>query len=483
MKKLKVNKLIKIFMFFLVPFVISCDQKNVREENTSLQVQMDINDIRERGRLIVVTDFNSVNYYIYKGQPLGFQYEMLQELSDHLGLPVEVKVNNDLQQNFNMLVKGEVDLIASNLTITSARREYLDFTIPHGQTRQVLVQQKKQNTYEKKKAKPLRNITELGGKTVYIQKSSVYMDRLKNLSEEIGEEILIRELPLSTEQLIKMVARGEIYFTIADENIAEVNQKLYPEIDVQTAVSFLQNQAWALRKDSYGLKDEIDKWLEDFKKTTKYAVLYHKYFISQRNINIVTSKFYYPETGRISYFDEVIKTESRKIGWDWRLLASMIYQESRFDHQAVSHAGAFGIMQFMPGTATSFGVTEDSTPEEQILAGVKYIQWLDKRFKSLVPDESERIKFILASYNIGLGHILDAIRLTEKYGRNPMLWEDNVEYYLLKKAEPGYYNDEVVKNGYCRGTETYHYVRGIFYRYNHYLNIENLALARISSNN
>ena len=139
-------------------------------------------------------------------------------------------------------------------------------------------------------------------------------------------------------------------------------------------------------------------------------------------------------------------------------------------------------MQFMPVTASSYGITEESTPEQHILAGVKYIQWLDKLFISLVPDKDERIRFILGSYNIGAGHVLDAIRLTSKYGRDPLIWEDNVEYFLLKKSEPRYYNDEVVRNGYCRGAETYHYVRNIIYRYNHYLNIENAAIAQIVRN-
>ena len=157
----------------------------------------------------------------------------------------------------------------------------------------------------------------------------------------------------------------------------------------------------------------------------------------------------------------------------------MVYQESRFNADAVSHAGAFGLMQLMPQTARRFGVTEYSSPAEHIRAGVKYIEWLDKRFSSRIKDAGERKKFILASYNAGYGHVYDAIRLAEKYGKNPELWEDNVEFFLMKKSDPEYYKDEVVRNGYLRGTETYAFVRSIMYRYNHYLNIEHPDIAQL----
>ena len=464
-----------LLLFIFSPLFFSCKKNVSQSEKNITEHVFDLAEIEERGKLIVVTDFNSVNYFIYKGQPQGFQYELLQELSDYLGLPLEVKVNNDLNKNFDMLLAGEVDLIASNLTITRSRKDQADFTIPHSQTRQVLVQKINRNN------ELIRNPLDLGGKMIYVQKGSVYAERLHNLSEEIGDNILITEIPLSSEQLIKMVAKGEIDYTIADENIAEVNLKIYPFLDISTPVSFEQNQAWALRRESPELKYAIDVWLNDFKKTAKYAVLYNKYFRSGRTVAVVNSKFYYPETGRISYFDEILKRESKKLGWDWRLLSSMIYRESRFNHDAVSRAGAFGIMQFMPETASIYGIDEQSSAEEQILAGIRYIRWLDKLFISLVPDETERIKFVLGSYNIGPGHVLDAIRLAKKYNRNPEIWEDNVEFYLLKKSEPLFYNDEVVKNGYCKGSETYHYVRNILYLYNLYRNIEIPVIAQLHS--
>lgn len=473
----------KFFKYFLIitalihlPLFFSCNSEKERVKKDLSEIK-DLPQIRESGRMVVVTDFNSINYFIYRGRPMGFQYELLQELADYLGLELEVKVNNNLQENFESLVKGDVDLIASNLTITKSRKEMVAFTVPHSQTTQVLVQRVAEKSKENSTGIPglIRNPLELTGKTIHVLKNSAYLTRLHSLSEEIGENINIIETDIETEQLIRMVAKGEIEYTVADENIARVNKTYYPGIDIQTSVSFPQNQAWAVRKEANELRKEIDTWFKDFQSSSLYAILYNKYFESSRSAQIVKSEYYYPETGRLSKYDKILKYESAKIGWDWRLLASMVYQESRFNHKVTSWAGAFGVMQLMPVTAKNYGIDEESSPEENIRAGVRLIKWLDDRFKKEITDENERIKFILASYNVGYGHVTDAIRLTEKYGLNPGVWENNVETFLLKKSEPEFYNDPVVKNGYCRGNETCLYVKEILYRYDHYLNLETLA--------
>ncbi len=317
----------------------------------------------------------------------------------------------------------------------------------------------------------VRNQLDLAGKTVYVQKGSVYAKRLESLSNEIGADINIIKVPVESEQLIQMVARGEIDYTVTDENVAKVNKSYFPYLDVATAVSFNQNLAWAVRKGSDDLKVEIDTWLQDFRTSRRYAVIYNKYFDNQHSATIVNSDYYALGSGKISKYDNVVKRESERIGWDWRLVSSMIYQESRFNPNAVSWAGAFGLMQLMPVTAARFGVGRNSSPESHIRAGANFIKWLDNRFDDEIPDREERIKFVLASYNVGKGHVDDARRLAEKYGDDPNVWEDNVEKWLLNKSQPNYYRDPVVKYGYARGIETYNYVKQVVDRYEHYKNI------------
>ncbi len=468
--------IISLFLISIIPGSYSCKTDEVSPKIVEAQT-IDLTQIREKGKLTVVTDYNSINYFIYRGQPMGFQYEMLRELTAYLNIKLELKANNDVAANFENLISGDFDIIASNLTVTNSRREWVDFTIPHSQTSQVLVQ-RKNNPSKSENINLIRNPIDLAGKTIYVRQNSSYSARLQNLQDEIGEDIEIIEVPTETEQLIKMVANGDIEFTIADQNLAQVNKTYYPEIDIETAISFSQNQAWAVRKGSVELKKEIDTWLHIFRKSSKYAVIYNKYFNSERSAFIVKSDYYYPETGKMSRYDQIIKTEAEKIGWDWRLLASMIYQESRFNPNVTSWAGAFGIMQLMPQTAQKLGVSQKSSPEAQIKAGIRLVEKLEKRFINEIQDPHERAKFVLASYNIGYGHVRDAINLTVKYGGDPDLWENNVETYLLNKSQPEYYNDPIVHNGYCRGKETYNYVREIMYRYDHYLNIEFVDIAQ-----
>jgi membrane-bound lytic murein transglycosylase F len=467
---MRVRKIIGLILIVIVSF--SCNRtvdKEPAKDNASK-----LEHVMQTGVLRVVTDFNSTSYFIYRGQPMGYQYEMLQELANHLGVKLEVSVNNDLEEKFKMLEEDKVDLIAVNLTVTKERKEKMDFTVPHIQTRQVLVQRKPGNWMRLSETaiddSLIRNQLDLAGKKICVSRNSSYVQRLYNLSEEIGDSINIVEMNEDDEQLIEMVAKGQIDYTVCDEQIAQVNDGYYDNLDIATPVSFSQNMAWAVAKGATSLKESIDEWLIDFKATKKYTMLYRKYFRNKRSAEIIESDYFTSTSGKLSPYDALIKEYSEEIGWDWRLLASLIYQESRFNPQAKSWAGAYGLMQLMPTTGQRFGVGPTSPPRMQIRAGIMYIQWLDERLID-IKDPAERVKFILAAYNIGLGHVIDARALAEKNHKNTDIWDNNVAEFLLSKSDPKYYTDPVVKYGYCRGTETYQYVADVIERYGHYKNL------------
>lgn len=172
--------------------------------------------------------------------------------------------------------------------------------------------------------------------------------------------------------------------------------------------------------------------------------------------------------GVISQWDGLFIAHAPTAGWDWRLLAAQCYQESTFDPQAHSWAGACGLMQIMPRTADHLGLPQSKIydPEANIAAAAKYIAELNGLFKDIA-DRRERINFILASYNGGAFHIRDAMALTEKYGGNKYRWAD-VSRYVLLLQDAQYYRDPLVKHGYMRGSETVDYVARINQRYNEY---------------
>ncbi|MCT4648007.1 MAG: transporter substrate-binding domain-containing protein, partial [Carboxylicivirga sp.] len=284
---------LRVLIGLLVVLTLGCqvNSEKAKSEKSKEQVSIDLNDIVERGKIRVVTDYNSTNYFVYKGRPLGYQLELLQALSNTLGLKLEIVVSNDVEANFNKLLSGEVDLIAMNLTITRDRSHEVTFTEPHCITHQVLVQQKPE---EKTTAQQLiRNQLDLGGKTIYVQENSAYVTRLKSLGNEIGDSINIVEIPdYEVEQLIALVASGEIPYTVCDDNLARINLNFYNNIDVETAVSFPQKIGWAVRPNASDLKDVIDNWLINFKKTNQYKRIYRKYFINKRSTHLVNSSFH-----------------------------------------------------------------------------------------------------------------------------------------------------------------------------------------------
>ena len=405
---------------------------------------IDLDSIRKRGKLIAVTDFNSIDYFIYKGEPMGFNYELLKSFSDFAGIDLEIIAENNIKRAVGMVQSGEADLLAFGLTAGSTGKEEIVFTSPVDETRQVLVQRKPRNwrklhgTFIDKML--IKSQKELAQKIIYVQENSSYSARLAEVEKEIGAEVSIIQVPYAPEKLIQHVASGEIDYTVCDENVAIVNSTYYPDLDVSTPVSLSQNLAWGVRKEnSEKLLGELNRWVSVYRNTTSYSLLHAKYFRNSRSSFIVKSDYYALNTGRVSMYDDLIREFSSNINWDWRLLASLICQESQFKPDVTSVAGAYGLMQIMPVTGRNFGIDITASPKNNIKAGILFISWLNELFESKVPDPQERLYFILASYNAGPGHVLDAMRLTEKNGMDPQKWEGNVAVWLLKKSEPQYY--------------------------------------------
>ena len=473
----KIKNYIFLFQALSLFVFLSCSDNRKEGSNTDpIEHETELVRIMKSGKLHVVVDYNSTNYFIYKGRPMGFQYELLQHLASDMGLKLEISISNNLQETFDGLNNNKYDLIAKNLTITKARSELIDFTTPLIQTRQVLIQ-KKPDQWEEMLPHSIddsliRNQLDLGKKQVYVQRNTAYYRRLVNLSDEIGEEIeIVQDSIYGVEQLVAMVASGEIEYTICDENVAKVNQSYYPNLDIETPISFPQNIAWAIRHDSPEWLGYINNWIINFKRTTTFRTLYKKYFENSRSRTMINSDYHSLSGGKISPYDDLIKAGSKQEGLDWRFVAAVIHQESNFIPDAESWAGAYGLMQIMPESADMFGIYDYAEPENNIFVGVSLLRWLDGNFINEIPDSTERMKFVLAAYNVGLGHVKDAQRLAEKYNKIPIVWTDNVDYFLLNKSSSRFYEDPVVKWGYCRGDETYNYVIKVLNTYRNYQNI------------
>lgn len=422
----------------------------------------DLQQIKDSGELVVLTLYSSTSYFNYRGQDMGFQYELSEQFAKSLGVKLKVKVARNVKDLIRKLEAGEGDLIAYTLPVTKEWKDSLLYCGEDVITHQVLVQRKGG------KHKPLKDVTELVDKDVYVNPGKYY-ERLVNLDKELGGGIrihLVRSDSVSAEELITQVAQGKIPYTVADNDIARLNRTYYPNLDINLKISFDQRSSWAVRKDCPQLARAASEWHKANVTSPDYKASSKRYFeISKATPHTPILSL---REGKISHYDALFKKYAKEIGWDWRLLASLAYTESNFDTTAVSWAGARGLMQLMPSTARAMGLPDgkEQNAEESIKAAVKYIGMTAQSFSEL--PEEERINFVLASYNSGIGHVQDAMALAEKYGKDPRVWKDNVEKYIVLKANEEYFTDPVCKNGYFRGTETYNFVREITGRYEQY---------------
>jgi len=312
--------------------------------------------------------------------------------------------------------------------------------------------------------------SQLAGRTVNLPEKSAYHRTLIELEDEISGDIHVIEIggKIQDEALAMKVARGEVEFTVMQKNLADLKEAEFKNLQVRPILGRMHKVSWGLRKNSSELMKELNRWIEEKQNGALFDRLYQKYFVDRRRyLERVTSQYLTSSTGKLCEYDDLLKQHAPELKWDWRLLASQMYQESRFRPAARSWAGAAGLLQLMPATARQFGVRDANDPADNVQGAVKFLKWLQQFWAKRIPDEGERLKFILASYNTGAGHVEDAQRLTTKYGGNPQIWED-VSYWLLQKSTQQYYSDAVVKFGFCRGIEPVNYVTLILERFEHY---------------
>lgn len=455
------RKVLIPLLIVLAAIVVAVSFFTVKKEEVRI-VHDDLDQIIEDKELIVLTINSYASYFNYREVPMGFQYELAQGFAKSLGVELKVKVLNSEVELVNALLNGEGDLIAYNLAITNERKKDLIYCGKENVSHQVLVQR-----YGKD---GLDDVTQLVGKEIYVMPGK-YEDRLENLNQELGGGIIINEVSadsINNEDLIEMVAKGKIDYTVTNNELARINKTYYPNLDITMEISFDQRSAWAVRKTSPKLAEAADKWHRENINSAEFEASARRYF--ELNKHTPQGSILSLKDGRISHYDDLFRKYAPQINWDWRLLAALVYTESNFNPYAVSWAGAKGLMQLMPRTARVYGVPAgmESDPEQSIKGGVKYIAELQKIF-SKVKSDNDRIKFVLASYNSGIGHVFDAMALAEKYGKDKYLWDGNVAVYMLLKNKEEYYKDPVCKSGYFRGTETYNFVRDVLTRADIYI--------------
>lgn len=455
----------KVITYITVILCLSCQKIDSESTEFILTEPSSLEKILAKGTLDISTFYNTTDYYIYQGITRGFHYDLAKDFADYLGVKLRIaEVNNDIDSAIVRLQRDNYDLLAVSMTQTPGREEQLNFSQPFFKTDEVLVQNINNDQ--------IKSLSELDGKEIFIQKNAPYKEVLQQIQDSLNIHIYVTEVGnYSYEDLLHLVETGEIGYTIIDKNIAKASSSSMKNIDYSIDLKNNISVSWATNPNATLLTEEINKWLATIRKNGKLNYLYKRYFDSHQRVPHHKSKYAMLKKGDISVFDPLLKKESKRLGWDWRLLAAIVYTESNFNPEAESEVGAYGLMQIIPETANNYNVSAYFSPDSNVYAGVQYLKYLDNFFTEQAVDSTEKVKFILASYNAGAGHVLDAMRLAQKYGKDPHKWDNNVDFYILNKNKPEYYRDALAKNGYCNGTQTYKYVQRVLDTYNNYKNM------------
>jgi peptidoglycan lytic transglycosylase F len=421
----------------------------------------DLDAIRKRGVLRVLTRNSSTTYFLYKGEELGFEYELVREFARALGVRVEMVVPPSREALFAYLREGKGDLVAAGLAVTAERRQEFAFTTPYNRVSELLIVPARDHT--------TRGLADLRGRKIVVRRSSSYYQALAPLQGGHGFELELAPEDQETEDILDAVGSGQAAATVADSNIVDVELTYSDDIRAVGPIGEPRDVAWMLRKDQPRLQAAANRFIQRIYRSTFYNLAVTKYFKNERQMRAAASDERSDKSGQLSPYDPVVKKYATRYELDWRLVTAQMYQESRFDPRARSWAGALGLMQIMPRTARELDAGDVRQPEEGIHAGVKLLARYGAMYREPEISDRDRIHFALAAYNCGPGHVADGRRLAADLKLDPTRWSGHVEKAMPLLARPRF--ARTARHGYCRCGEPVKYVGAIQARYESYASL------------
>ena len=428
----------------------------------------DLPGLKGRRRLRMITRNNAMTYFIHRGRQVGFEYELIKEFADRHDLRLDIVIPDSHAELLSYLNEGKGDVVAAAMTITEERGQQAAFTLPYNAVDELVVVRAEEDS--------IASLADLAGRTVHVRASSSFYTTLMALADSIaGLQVVPLPDDLETEAILAGVEAGRYDLTLCASNLLDVElaygHGLKAAFRIKPTVL-----GWAVRRDNPALLAALNQYIQAEKGGLFFNMMKKRYFKNKRTIAKAKDSLRVDVSGRLSPYDALVKKYAQQYGQDWRLITAQMYQESKFDPQATSWVGARGLMQIMPVTGRALGFTDLHDPEENIHAGIQYLSQLVNRFDPQIPLE-ERMRFALAAYNVGYGHVLDARRLAREKGWNPDQWFGHVEQAMGLLAQPAYYKR--ARYGFCRGGQPVQYVGDIQSRYDAYVGM--LTRARRAS--
>ncbi len=404
--------------------------------------------ILDDGVLKVGSVYGRSTYYNGPVSQEGFEYELAKGFAEFLDVKLEVYPYYSYSELIEQLDTKRVDLLAANITMTAARKQAYKFGPAYQTLNFELV-------YQKGKDRP-RELDELEGDLIIIA-NDLYREPLQTKAIQYANIKWQETADKDIEELLEMVAKGELDYTISDSNILAVARRRFPNLGIGFSITESLKLGWMLNKDTDdSLRAALLEYFGDLQSSGKLAVLEDKYFGHVRSFDFVDTRAFMRSVKKtLPKYKEMFVAHAGDI--DWRLLAAMSYQESHWRPKAISPTGVRGMMMLTQATAKDMGIARRTDAEQSISGGARYFASLLRRIPARIL-EPDREWMALAAYNVGLGHLEDARKITQGLGYNPDLWID-VKKHLPLLRQKKYY--KTTRYGYARGDEAVNYVENI----------------------
>lgn len=448
-------------LLLLIGMMSSCIETRKERESEEVNYR-EWSEIIASDTLRVGTVTSPTDFYFYRGEPFGLEYQKVSRFAEAHKLKLDIKVTGSRDSLMAWIKSGAIDLSITPFAMTSEISKSYDFAGIVDTIALVVVQNRSITPL-------LRQVGDLDGKSIYVSSNSPAEMRLEQIVAEAALDSL-HILPvdsLGDVDLIKSVADGDgIRYAAVDTRLAGLFERHHPTLDTELRISVPLRYSWMLHKGNQSLTEQISCFFssspeeEEEDPDRLLTMESGNYFKGLRSpLPSPTIR-----QGAISPYDEIFMHEARRLGWHWTYLAAIAFTESRFIPDIVARSGARGLMGVMPATGRAYGVSSDQLldPLTAVRVAVNCLRDNEKSFSN-IRDTHERECFTLAAYNAGYGHVLDAMRLARKYSAPDSVWDGGVREYLLLKSTPKYFNDPVVKYGYVRGSETVKYVDNIMH--------------------
>lgn len=409
-----------------------------------------LGQILQSGELRVATRHSPTTFYTYDDNGRGLDYELARGFADRLGVKLRIDASDRLEETLDAVAYGRAHIAAANLTVTTARRELVDFGPPYQTVEQVLL-------YRHRTAKPRGMQDAVGGRIVVVAGSSHagLLERVRSAHPRLE---WVEDPAVNDEDLARKVAQGEIDYTVIDLHGFELLRSAYPEVRAAFTVGQAGQMAWALPKNAPELAESVAAYFAEIAATGELRALVDRYYGTSRDFNYVESRTFARHfDSRLTRYRPLFEEAELETGISWRLLAAMAYQESHWNPGAVSPTGVRGLMMVTENTAQLVGIDDRNDPRESILGGARYLKLL----RNMIPEriaEPDSLWLAVAAYNLGLGHLEDARIFAEIQGGDPDNWRD-VRARLPLLADERWYKR--AKQGYAPGGQAVAYVDNV----------------------